>query len=142
MSLKLVGDLWCGNMVDSVSDFLVRIRNAQCANKGAVVVFSSRVNIMILEVLRSEGYIDSFGEVRIGKVNMLLVKLKYHGFSFVIRMVKRVSKPGRRVYVKWNAIPKVLNGLGTLIISTSKGVMTGTQARKMRVGGEVLCTVF
>jgi small subunit ribosomal protein S8 len=130
-------------MSDPVGDMLTRIRNAQRARMSVVVSPASRLRANVLEVLKREGYIRGFSEssVRAG-VNELRIELKYHEGEPVIRDIKRVSKPGRRVYSKIKDLPRVYNGLGIAILSTPQGVMSDTEARVANVGGEVLCRVF
>lgn len=128
---------------DSIGDFLTRIRNAQLAMHRETRVLFSRMNSSILKILKDEGYIlDYQGEV-IGSISsFFIVKLKYYENSPVISNIIRVSKPGCRRYSKCKDISKAYNGLGIFIISTSKGVMTDCNARKLKVGGEILCRVF
>ena len=129
------------NMTDPIADMLTRIRNAQMTEKATVVMPSSKVKIAIAKVLKDEGYIDGFlvagGEVK----PMLEIALRYHAGRAVIEKIERVSTPGLRVYKSKDDIPKVMNGLGIAIVSTSHGVMTDRKARATGVGGEVLCIV-
>ncbi len=129
-------------MTDPIADMLTRIRNAQ-ANKFAVVdVYGSKYAKSILAVLQKEGYIKSFTD-HIGNkgIKMFRIDLKYDSGQAVITSVKSISKPGRRVYSPIVNMPKVMNGLGIAILSTSKGVMSDADARNARVGGEVICHV-
>jgi small subunit ribosomal protein S8 len=129
------------NMTDPIADMLTRIRNAQMTEKATVVMPSSKVKIAIAKVLKDEGYIDGFmvagGEVK----PMLEIALRYHAGRAVIEKIERVSTPGLRVYKSKDDIPRVMNGLGIAIVSTSRGVMTDRKARATGVGGEVLCIV-
>jgi small subunit ribosomal protein S8 len=122
---------------------LTRIRNAQQRGKSTVSSPSSRLRERVLEVLQAEGYIRSFRVTQQGNGQAELeVELKYFDGEPVIRELKRVSKPGRRVYASVTDLPTIYNGLGVAIMSTSKGVMSDSDAREQNVGGEVLCTVF
>ena len=131
------------SMSDTLGDMLTRIRNGQSANKAVVDAPASRFRGNVLEVLKREGYIRNFSKVekRPG-INEFKIELKYYEGEPVIREIKRVSKPGRRVYAKINDLPRVFNGLGISIISTPRGVMSDNEARAANVGGEVLCQVF
>jgi small subunit ribosomal protein S8 len=131
------------NVTDPIGDMLTRIRNAQQRGKSKVASPSSRLRERVLEVLQSEGFIRGFAvtERAAGQAE-LEVELKYFDGEPVIREIKRVSTPGRRVYASVDELPTIYNGLGVAIMSTSKGVMSDTQARENNVGGEVLCTVF
>jgi small subunit ribosomal protein S8 len=131
------------NVTDPIGDMLTRIRNAQQRGKAKVASPSSRLRERVLEVLQTEGYIRGFAvtERAAGQAE-LEVELKYFDGEPVIREIKRVSKPGRRVYASVDELPTIFNGLGVAIMSTSKGVMSDSQAREQNVGGEVLCTVF
>jgi len=128
-------------MSDPIADMLTRIRNAQMAQKGSVVMPSSKLKVAIAGVLQSEGYIDGFS-VRTdgGKAELELV-LKYYSGRPVIERIERVSRPGLRVYRGMDDLPRVMNGLGVAIVSTPRGVMTDRKARAEKVGGEVLCIV-
>ena len=128
------------SMHDPISDMLTRIRNAQRANKASVAMPSSKVKCAIAKVLQEEGYIDSFS-VSSGVKPILEIQLKYYLGKPVIEQIKRVSRPGLRVYKGADSIPRVMNGLGIAIVSTSKGVMTGRKALAAGVGGELLCIV-
>jgi len=129
-------------MSDPISDMLTRIRNGQMAEKVTVVMPSSKLKVAIAEVLKDEGYIDGFQVVAgNGGKATLEVGLKYYSGRPVIEMIQRVSRPGLRVYKGSNDMPRVMNGLGIAIVSTSKGLMTDRKARANGIGGEVLCTV-
>jgi small subunit ribosomal protein S8 len=131
-------------MTDPIADMLTRIRNANKARFKTVNVGMSRININIAKVLKKTGYINNYDKVKNEKDQQVLeIILKYPDTKrTVITNIKRVSKPGRRVYVPSDSIPKVLNGLGISILSTSKGVITDAEAREMNVGGEVICNVW
>jgi small subunit ribosomal protein S8 len=129
------------SMSDPIADMLTRIRNAQMAQKGSVVMPSSKVKVAIAGVLQSEGYIDSFAiRTNDGKADLELV-LKYYSGRPVIERIERISRPGLRVYRGSGELPRVMNGLGVAIVSTPRGVMTDRKARAEKVGGEVLCIV-
>ena len=127
---------------DSIADMLTRIRNAQTAKHETVTVETSIMKKSIAQILLDEGYISAFEEVDAGKNKNLVISLKYVNKSKVITGLKRVSKPGRRIYAGAQDLPKVLGGLGIVIVSTSKGVMTDREARKLGIGGEVLAYVW
>lgn len=129
------------SMSDPIADMLTRIRNAQLARKKNVKMPNSRIKISITKVLKDEGYIDDFVVKNIDNKNILDISLKYYCGSPVIENIKRISKPGLRIYKSKNDLPNVMNGLGIAIISTSKGVMTERKARANGVGGELLCVV-
>ena len=130
-------------MSDPLGDMLTRIRNGQMANKSAIKAPASKLRANVLEVLRREGYIRGFETVEMGGgKSELSIELKYHNGEPVIRELRRVSKPGRRIYKGVNDLPSVYNGLGIAIVSTPRGVLSDAEARDARVGGEVLCTVF
>ncbi len=130
-------------MNDPIGDMLTRIRNSQMRGKSTVLVPASKMRVRVLEVLADEGYIRGFEDAT-GKDGhpAIEVSLKYYEGEPVIREMKRVSKPGRRVYLSVKDIPVVRQGLGVSIVSTSKGVMSDASARSQNIGGEVLCTVF
>ena len=130
-------------MTDPLGDMLTRIRNAQMRSKSSVLTPSSKLRGWVLDVLKDEGYIRNYELKKddSGKEN-IEVSLKYFDGEPVIRELKRISKPGRRIYAEVKEIPTVRQGLGIAIVSTSKGVMSGNKARSVNVGGEVLCTVF
>lgn len=128
------------SMQDPISDMLTRIRNAQRANKVSVNMPSSKLKVAIASVLKEEGYIEDY-VVSAGSKPVLEIQLKYYAGRPVIERIQRVSRPGLRVYKGSNDIPNVMNGLGVMIVSTSKGVMTDRKARENGVGGELLCLV-
>ena len=130
-------------MSDPLGDMLTRIRNGQMASKSAIKAPASKLRANVLEVLRREGYIRGFETVDLGHgKSELKIELKYHNGEPVIRELRRVSTPGRRVYAGLKELPSVYNGLGIAILSTPRGVVSDAEAREMRVGGEILCTVF
>ncbi|MBU5487257.1 30S ribosomal protein S8 [Clostridium sp. MSJ-8] len=130
-------------MTDPIADLLTRIRNANAVKHEVVEVPSSNVKKEITNILLQEGYIKEIDEYSDGIVPMLRISLKYGANKEkVITGIKRISKPGLRVYCKKEEIPKVLNGLGVAIISTSKGIMVDREARKLGLGGEVICYVW
>jgi small subunit ribosomal protein S8 len=130
-------------MNDPIGDMLTRIRNAQMRGKSTVITPASKLRVRVLEVLADEGYIRGFEEVTGANGHPAIeISLKYYDGAPVIRELKRVSKPGRRVYMAIKDVPSVRQGLGVSIVSTSKGVMSDAAARSANVGGEVLCTVF
>ena len=130
-------------MNDPLGDMLTRIRNAQMRGKSTTQSPSSKLRKWVLDVLADEGYIRGYEETKDQRGHDAIeLSLKYYEGEPVIRELKRVSKPGRRVYLGANDIPQVRQGLGVSIVSTSKGVMSDANARNANVGGEVLCTVF
>ena len=128
------------SMQDPVADMLTRIRNAQMAQKPAVSMPASKVKAAICDVLKNEGFIKGHSTSKEG-LPTLTIELKYHQGKPVIELLKRISRPGLRVYKACTDLPKVLGGLGIVVVSTSKGLMTDTQARAQGIGGEVLCYV-
>jgi len=129
-------------MSDPISDMLTRIRNAQLAEKVTVVMPSSKLKVAIAEVLKDEGYVDGFSVIKSdGGKATLEIGLKYYSGRPVIEKIQRISRPGLRIYKGSEDIPKVMNGLGIAIVSTSKGLMTDRKARANGIGGEVLCVV-
>lgn len=130
-------------MTDPIADFLTRIRNGNMVMHETVEAPSSKVKIAIAEILKDEGYIKNYEYIEDGKQGILRVYLKYGAKKAkVITGIKRISKPGLRVYVKKDEIPRVLGGLGTAVISTSQGVMTDKKARKEGLGGEIICYIW
>ncbi|GAA6149735.1 30S ribosomal protein S8 [Pseudooceanicola nitratireducens] len=130
-------------MNDPVGDMLTRIRNSQMRGKSTVSTPASKLRGWVLDVLADEGYIRGYEKgTDVNGHPTLEISLKYYEGAPVIRELKRVSKPGRRVYMSVNDIPQVRQGLGVSIVSTSKGVMSDAAARSQNVGGEVICTVF
>ena len=129
------------SMSDPIADMLTRIRNAQATDKVSVAIPSSKVKLAIAKVLKDEGYIEDFAQRSVDGKNVLEIGLKYYAGKPVIERLERVSRPGLRIYRGRDDIPRVLNGLGVAIVSTSRGVMTDRRARETGVGGEVLCIV-
>ncbi len=131
------------NSTDPIADMLTRIRNASLARHRELTLPSSRIKREIARILVEEGFVDAFDTSQEGIQEMLTLRLKYvEGRTPVVSGLKRISKPGLRVYARKTEIPRVLGGLGTAILSTSQGIMTGSQARKLNLGGEVLCYVW
>jgi len=128
-------------MTDPIADMLTRIRNAQQSEKQSVAMPSSKLKSAIAQVLKDEGYIEDFAVREAEGQPQLEISLKYYAGKPVIERIERVSRPGLRIYRPKDALPKVMNGLGVAIVSTSRGVMTDRKARGMGVGGEVLCIV-
>lgn len=129
---------------DPIGDMLTRIRNAQMKLHPTVLIPSSKFKKFVLDVMQREGFISSYDAVteKDSSFEALKVNLKYVHGTPVIREIKRISKPGRRVYSRATSIPKVMNGLGLAILSTPKGVMSDVEARKNNIGGEIICRVF
>jgi small subunit ribosomal protein S8 len=131
------------SMTDPLGDMLTRIRNAQMRRRSTVLTPGSRLRANVLDVLKSEGYIRDYSTADYGNGRSeFTIELKYHEGEPVIRRIQRVSKPGRRVYASVDTMPRVADGLGTVIMSTPQGVMADHEAREKNVGGEVLCQVF
>jgi small subunit ribosomal protein S8 len=131
------------SMTDPLGDMLTRIRNAQMRRKNRVATPGSKLRARVLDVLETEGYIRGYSTTELGNGRSdFEIELKYYDGQPVIREISRVSKPGRRVYVSVDNMPRVANGLGITIVSTPKGVMADHSARENNVGGEVLCKVF
>jgi small subunit ribosomal protein S8 len=129
------------SMSDPIADMLTRIRNAQMSEKVSVAMPASKVKAAIAKVLKDEGYIEDFAVRPLDGKPMLEVGLKYYAGRPVIEKIERVSRPGLRIYKPSDDIPRVMNGLGVAIVSTSQGVMTDRKARGLGIGGEVLCIV-
>ena len=130
------------SLSDPIGDMLVRIKNAQARNYKKVELPSSNFKVKIAHILKNEGFIKDFKVDDQNKKPILSMELKYHSGSPVISAFERVSKPGRRIFSSADGLPKINNGLGIAIVSTPKGVMTDIDARKQRVGGEIICKVF
>jgi small subunit ribosomal protein S8 len=131
------------NVTDPIADMLTRIRNASMARHRELTLPSSRIKRDIARILVEEGFIESYATSQDGVQELLTIQLKYvEGKTPVVSGLKRISKPGLRVYARKTEIPRVLGGLGTAILSTSHGIMTGQSARKLNLGGEVLCYVW
>ena len=131
------------SLTDPIGDMIARIKNAQIRNHKKITLPSSKFKVKIADVLKSEGFIIDY---KINKLESnktdLAIDLKYHSGSPVISTIERVSKPGRRIFSSAESLPKINNGLGIAIISTPKGVMTDVDARKQKLGGEIICKVF
>ena len=130
------------SFVDPIGDMITRIRNAQLRALNNVTIPSSKFRARILDVLKQEGYIANYKISSENKKESLLVDLKYSNGLPVIKEIKRVSKPGRRIYAKASSIGKIQNGLGLAIVSTSMGIMSDNDARTKNIGGEIICRVF
>tara|TARA_Y100001970_G_C14129593_1_gene800909 strand:- start:947 stop:1342 length:396 start_codon:yes stop_codon:yes gene_type:complete len=130
------------SLSDPIGDMIARIKNAQIRSHKTVELPSSNFKVKISEILKSEGYIIDYKVNKETKKPLLSINLKYHSGNPVISTIERVSKPGRRIFSSAESLPKINNGLGIAIISTPKGVMTDLDARKNKVGGEIICKVF
>ena len=130
------------SLSDPIGDMIARIKNAQMRNHKTVELPSSNFKVKISNILKSEGFITDFKINNVDKKSLLLINLKYHSGNPVINTIERVSKPGRRIFSSAQSLPKINNGLGIAIVSTPKGVMTDIDARKQKVGGEIICKVF
>jgi len=130
------------SLSDPIGDMIARIKNAQMRNHKKVQLPSSKFKIKIAEVLKSEGYIIDYKVSQESNKPYLEISLKYNSGNPVISSIQRVSKPGRRIFSRAESLPKINNGLGIAIISTPKGVMTDIDARKQKIGGEIICKVF
>ncbi len=131
------------NMTDSIADFLTHVRNAVSAGHKDVEMKSSRLRVAIAKILKEEGFIDNFEEVEAKPQSTIKIGLRYTPAKKpVIRSIQRVSKPGLRIYVRSADIPRVLGGMGIVILSTPKGVVSGETARREKLGGEILCKVW
>ena len=129
-------------VTDPIADMLTRIRNALMARKEEVVIPASRIKKEIARILKEEGFIEDYRIEEDPVQDRIVIKLKYYKGESVIRGLRRVSKPGRRIYVSKDELPNVLGGLGIAIISTSRGVMTDKECRKLGIGGEYICDVW
>ena len=131
------------SFADPIGDMITRIRNAQLRALNNVTIPSSKFRVRVLDVLKREGYISNYKPLSDNKnKESLLVDLKYNNGLPVIKEIKRVSRPGRRIYAKADSIARIQNGLGLAIVSTSKGIMSDTDARTKNIGGEIICRVF
>ncbi len=131
------------SLTDPIGDMFSRIRNGQMRSLNSIDIPSSNFRKNILKILKEEGYIkDYYIEKTENNKTNLKINLKYYEGDPVIKEIKRISKPGRRVYSRANSIPRVMNGLGLAILSTPKGVMTDAEAKKNNIGGEIICKVF
>ena len=130
------------SLSDPIGDMIARIKNSQMRNHKKVEMPSSNFKTKIADVLKNEGYINNFNVANSDNKNILTIDLKYNSGSPVISVIERESRPGRRIFSSAESLPKINNGLGIAIVSTPKGVMTDIEARKQKVGGEVICKVF
>ena len=130
------------SLSDPIGDMIARVKNAQSRNHKKVELPSSNFKVKIAEILKNEGFVKDFKVNSENNKNLLALELKYHSGNPVINTFERVSKPGRRIFSSASGLPKINNGLGIAIVSTPKGVMTDLDARKQRVGGEIICKVF
>ena len=130
------------SLSDPIGDMIARIKNAQSRNHKKVELPSSNFKVKIAEILKNEGFVKDFKVNSENNKSLLSLELKYHSGNPVINTFERVSKPGRRIFSSADGLPKINNGLGIAILSTPKGVMTDLDARKQRVGGEIICKVF
>jgi small subunit ribosomal protein S8 len=131
------------SMSDPLSDLLTRIRNAGMVKFDNIELPCSKLKVGVAEILKREGYISGYQVIDNDKQGILKIDLKYDKRNDrIITGIRRVSKPSRRIYVKYDKIPKVMSGLGVAIVSTSKGIMTDKEAREMKIGGELLCEVW
>ncbi|MCK7528122.1 MAG: 30S ribosomal protein S8 [Ignavibacteriales bacterium] len=130
------------SVTDPISDFLLRIRNASKAKKLRVEIPASKMKVGLAEILKKESFIHDYSIVEDNKQNVIKIQLKYRDGSSAITGMKRISKPGLRIYKDATQLPRVLNGLGTAVISTSKGLMTDKEARSQSAGGEVICYIW
>lgn len=131
------------SMSDPLANMLAAIRNGAMANKTAITVPASKLKKAVLKVLQDEGYIRNFSDVEDANGKPAIkIELKYFEGEPVIKKMQRISSPGRRVYAKFNNLPRVYNGLGIVVVSTSKGVISDFEARQQKIGGELLCSVY
>ena len=130
------------SLSDPIGDMIARVKNAQDRNHKKVELPSSNFKVRIADILKNEGFIKEFKVNKEENKSILTLELKYHSGNPVISTFERVSKPGRRIFSSADSLPKINNGLGIAIVSTPKGVMTDIDARKQRVGGEIICKVF
>lgn len=130
------------SVTDPIADFLTRIRNASKAKLLRVDIPASKMKIQIAEILKNEKYIHDYTIIEDNKQNIIRIQLKYRGGVPAITGLKRISKPGLRIYKPAEQLPRVLNGLGTAVISTSKGLLTDKQARSQSLGGEIICYIW
>ena len=139
---NLVGRKEIMSLSDPIGDMIARVKNAQARNHKKVELPSSNFKSKIADILKNEGFIKDCKVLDNGKKPILTLELKYHSGNPVISNFERISKPGRRIFSSADSLPKINNGLGIAIVSTPKGVMTDIDARKQKVGGEIICKVF
>ena len=130
------------SLSDPIGDMIARIKNAQLRNHKKVELPSSNFKVKILDILKSEGFIIDYKINKETKKPIVMIDLKYHSGNPVISTIQRISKPGRRIFSSAESLPKINNGLGIAIVSTPKGVMSDVDARKQKIGGEIICKVF
>ena len=130
------------SLSDPIGDMIARIKNSQMRNHKKVEMPSSNFKTKIADVLKNEGYINNFNVANNDNKNILTIDLKYNSGNPVINTIERISKPGRRIFSSASSLPKINNGLGIAIVSTPQGVMTDVDARKKKLGGEIICKVF
>lgn len=135
------------SMTDPIADMLAAIKNGQMANKPSIIIPASKVKKSILEVLKNEGYINGYSDAEVVKKKIsakpgIKIDLRYFEGQPVIKNIKRMSTPGRRVYASVKDMPKIYNGLGVIVVSTSKGMMSDFDARQQKIGGELVCSIF
>ncbi|MFA5404164.1 MAG: 30S ribosomal protein S8 [Ignavibacteria bacterium] len=130
------------SMTDPIADFLTRVRNAIKAEKKTVDIPVSKMKVGIAEIMKKTSYINDYSIIEIDSKKYLSIKLKYNNGINVIEGLRRISKPGIRRYVRFEKLPRVRNGLGIAVVSTSKGLMTEKEARKLQIGGEVICSIW
>jgi small subunit ribosomal protein S8 len=126
------------SLIDPISDLLTRIRNAYAVSKDVVYISESKTKNAILDILKANGYVEGFKK----EGGQVCIELKYDNAKPVVSSIERVSKPGKRIYVKKSEVPTVLSGHGIAVISTSKGIMTGEDAKRANLGGELICRVY
>ena len=129
-------------MTDPIADMLTRIRNAMAVKKPEVILPYSKVKFSIAQLLEAENYVGKVSKVKTGKFDEIKINLLYRDNGPAIRHIKRISTPGQRVYVSGKEIPRVLNGYGLAVVSTSKGVITGKEAFRQNIGGELMCEIW
>lgn len=129
-------------MTDPIADMLTRIRNAQAVRKDSVIIPFSKMKMNLADILVKEGFVTNVEKISENNKPLLKIKLKYFNKQLVLQNLKRISKPGRRVYVKTTEMPHVLNNLGVAIISTSSGLMTNKEAHAKKLGGELICELY
>ncbi len=130
------------SMQDPIANMLTCIRNGQSAYKNKIFVNYSKINKLILKIFNNEGYINKYNLLKINNISKIIVYLKYFNKLPVIKKIKRISKPGLRIYSDYKKLPIMMSGLGIYIISTSLGLLTDKDARKNKVGGEIICSIF
>lgn len=129
-------------MTDPIADMLTRIRNAVAIRKPEIVLPFSKIKFSIAQLLERENYVGKVEKIESGKFSEMKITLKYVGKQSVIHHIKRISTPGQKIYIAGNEMPRVLNGYGTAIISTSKGLLTNKEARQQNIGGELMCEIW